>query len=109
MGSVLAIFVVGFAAAGCSGGSSPNTSPPTSIRRIYGLQSVHCLQGQVIEQGPNSLYHCVSRNPALPVSASSQVQQGDACPTFGATTFNAQGKPFDCEPWADGVNRWILP
>ena len=79
------------------------------MRPIYGHDAVHCAEGQAVEQAPGGLYLCVARNPALPASASSDVQQGDPCPTFGATIFNAQGKPFDCEPWSDGVNRWILP
>jgi hypothetical protein len=50
---------------------------------------------------PNSL--------AQPVSRSPDVEQGDPCAVNGATTFNTRGVAFDCEPWADGVNRWIIP
>ena len=105
---VLAMLVVIIGATGCGGGSS-DTSSSTTIRPIYGHDAIHCVEGEVVEQNPSYLFHCVARNPALPASAGSDVQQGDPCPTFGATIFNAQGKPFDCEPWADGVNRWILP
>jgi nitrite reductase/ring-hydroxylating ferredoxin subunit len=48
-------------------------------------------------------------SPAQPSSHAPDVEQGDPCTTFGATTFNKRGVVFDCEPWADGVNRWIIP
>jgi hypothetical protein len=48
-------------------------------------------------------------SPAQPSSRAPDVEHGDTCTTFGATTFNKRGLVFDCEPWADGVNRWIVP
>jgi hypothetical protein len=48
-------------------------------------------------------------SPAQPSSRAPDVEQGDPCTTFGATTFNKRGVAFDCEPWGDGVNRWIVP
>jgi hypothetical protein len=48
-------------------------------------------------------------SPAQPASRSPDVEQGDPCTIVGATTFNTRGVAFDCEPWADGVNRWIIP
>jgi len=56
------------------------------------------------------LYECFTPNAAQPVANVPDVQQGDPCTAFGATTYNAQGAVFDCEPWGpDMTLRWILP
>jgi hypothetical protein len=49
------------------------------------------------------------RSPAQPSSRASDIEQGDRCIVFGATAANVKGEVFDCEPWADGVLRWIYP
>jgi hypothetical protein len=77
------------AVAGCAG-SAPSSSP----------------QPRSIGWSPTTIPH---QSAAQPVAQVEDVQQGDPCDVNGATTTNLEGRPFDCEPWGDGVKRWILP
>jgi hypothetical protein len=97
----------------CGSTSSPSSAPRRITRSVYPVQTLSCAVGQRVEQDVTNgtrLYQCVSPNPAQPVPHVPDVQQGDPCPEFGATTFNTQGRVFDCEPWGDPSElRWILP
>lgn len=105
-----AVFVVGLG--GCEGpGSSSSTAPVQRHDPFVGAPA--CAPGEIVERdlSPNGYrYRCVAPNPAQPVSANADVQQGDLCDDFGATILNKQGLVFDCEPWGVGQEmRWIRP
>ena len=52
----------------------------------------------------------LASNPAQLTPNVPDVQQGDLCATFGATTRNREGTAFDCEPSSrDYKLRWIRP
>lgn len=108
---LLGTVVVALALSACSGSDSSSSAPAGHHRTIQWVQTLHCEDGQIVERRVGSnLYRCVTRSAALPVSRAPDVQQGDRCPTFGATTYNQQGFVFDCEPSGpDRELRWILP
>ena len=107
LGSVL---VVGLG--GCGGPGSPSSARPVQ-RHDALVGAPACAPSETVERdlSPNgSQYRCVAPNPAQPVSANADVQQGDRCDDFGATIANKQGLVFDCEPWGfDRQMRWLRP
>jgi hypothetical protein len=109
---VIGVLVAVVALSACGGSDASSSAPGARERTIHFVGTLHCDEGQVVERvhGYGGLYECVTPSPALPRSHAPEVQQGDPCPVFGATTYNAQGDVFDCEPWGPNNElRWILP
>jgi hypothetical protein len=106
-----AVVAIAIGISGCSG-STQSTSLRVQ-RHATRVGAPACAPGEIVERDlrPNgSQYRCVAPNPAQPVSANPDVQQGDLCHVNGATVANKQGLVFDCEPSGpDRVMRWIRP
>ena len=110
---ILALGAVLVVALGGCGGPDSSSSARSVERHDAFVGAPACTPGEVVERdlSPNgSQYRCVAPNPAQPVSANADVQQGDPCDDSGATIANKQGLVFDCEPWGVGQEmRWIRP
>ncbi|MFN8025831.1 MAG: hypothetical protein U0W40_05565 [Acidimicrobiia bacterium] len=107
--SITAVIGVIVVLGGCGGSSQSGAQRVQRHDEFVGAPA--CVAGETVERDPSTRqYRCVAPNPAQPVSATSDVQQGDPCDDFGATTYNKQGLIFDCEPWGPNEGlRWILP
>lgn len=93
---------------------TPDRAYPSPVRVRTGIIAVLALMTFVLlagfsDNGSPSSTFLDRPNPAQPVPAVAPIRQGDRCDVFGSTAVNEKGESFDCEPWGDGVNRWIYP